>query len=96
MIFLVKFSQYSADLPSGGWLAVGMRINTNIASMMAQRTLSGNRQTLDKSTERLSSGSRINRAADDAAGLAIGDTMRADIRSLRQAHRNANDGISSF
>ena len=71
-----------------------VRILNNIASINAQRILGDNNQLLAKSVERVSSGIRINRAADDAAGLAISEGLRSDVRSLRQAVRNANDGIS--
>jgi flagellin len=73
---------------------MGLRINTNVPSLTAQRNLRTNRSSLDKNLERLSSGSRINRAGDDAAGLAISETLRAQIRGISQAERNAQDGIS--
>lgn len=73
---------------------MGLRINTNIQAMAAQRSLDINHRAQEQSLERLSSGNRINRSGDDAAGLAITDRMRASIRSLAQAGRNANDGIS--
>lgn len=73
---------------------MGFRIVTNTAAINAQRTLTHNRRMLDKSFEKLSSGSRINRAGDDAAGLAISENLIATIRGLRQAKRNAQDGIS--
>lgn len=73
---------------------MGLRINTNIQSLLAQRSLRINKDCQDRSMERLSSGSRINRAADDAAGLAISEKLKADIRCIKQATRNANDGIS--
>lgn len=73
---------------------MGLRINTNIASLNSQRHLRFTRQNLDKSIERLSSGSRINRAGDDAAGLAISENLKAQIRGLQQAERNAQDGVS--
>lgn len=73
---------------------MGLRINTNIQALAAQRALGSNRQAQEQSLERLSSGSRINRAGDDAAGLAISDQIRANTRSLAQAGRNAQDGIS--
>jgi flagellin len=73
---------------------MGLRINTNTASLNAQRNLYGTKINLDKSLERLSSGFRINRAGDDAAGLAISENLRAQIRGLKQASRNAQDGIS--
>lgn len=69
-------------------------INSNIASINAQRQLSSSGMALDRATERLSSGSRINSAKDDAAGLAIGNRMTSQIRGLDQAVRNANDGVS--
>ncbi len=73
---------------------MGLRVNTNTASINAQRNLSNSTGNLQKSLQRLSSGLRITRAADDAAGLAISEGFRADIRSISQAKRNANDGIS--
>lgn len=73
---------------------MGLRISTNVQSIAAQRNLSVNTNNQKSSLERLASGSRINRAADDAAGLAISEKMRGQIRSVRQDVRNANDGIS--
>ena len=73
---------------------MGLRINTNTASLNSQRVLWNTKLGLDKSMEKLSSGYRINRAGDDAAGLAISENLRAQIRGLKQAARNANDGIS--
>jgi len=73
---------------------MGLRINTNVQSLAAQRNLGLNSAGQKNSLEKLASGSRIVRAADDAAGLAISEKMRASIRSIRQATRNANDGIS--
>lgn len=73
---------------------MGLRVNTNIASLMAQRSLGATKHELDKHLNRLSSGSRINSAGDDAAGLAISENLRAQIRGLKQAKRNAQDGIS--
>jgi len=73
---------------------MGLRINTNTASLNAQRNLMGSKLGLDKSLERLSSGYRINRAGDDAAGLAISENLKAQIRGLKQASRNAQDGVS--
>ena len=73
---------------------MGLRVDSNIASINAQRNLIGTTDRLQKSLQRLSSGLRITRAADDAAGLAISESFRAEIRSLQQAQRNANDGIS--
>ena len=71
-----------------------MRINTNVAALSAHRNLSKTGVGLNKSIERLSSGLRINRAGDDAAGLVISEKLRAESSSLRQAARNAQDGIS--
>ena len=73
---------------------MAIRIFNNIASTNAQRILGVNNTRLAQSIERISSGIRINRGADDAAGLAISEGLRSDIRALRQATRNANDGIS--
>lgn len=73
---------------------MGLRINTNVPALIAQRNLSRNRASLDTTLERLSSGSRINHAGDDAAGLAISESLRAQIRGLAQAERNSQDGIS--
>ncbi len=73
---------------------MGLRVNTNISSINAQRNLVSTTERLGKSLQRLSSGLRITRAADDAAGLAISESFRAEVRSLIQAERNANDGIS--
>src|SRR5690606_32782744 len=75
----------------GGW---NMRIANNIMAMNAHRQLMINQGGAAKSIEKLSSGLRINRAGDDAAGLAISEKMRGQIRGLRQAMRNAQDGIS--
>ena len=73
---------------------MSLAIYTNNFSITAQNNLNNNRSMLQTSIERLSSGLRINHASDDAAGLAIGTQMNADILSLGQATRNANDGIS--
>lgn len=73
---------------------MGLRVNSNISSINAQRNLVNTTNRLQKSLQRLSSGLRITRAADDAAGLAISENFRAEVRSLSQAQRNANDGIS--
>ncbi len=72
---------------------MGFRINTNIGAMNAHRNAQMTNLNLDKSLERLSSGLRINRAADDASGMAIADSLRAQAQGLGQAIRNANDGI---
>ena len=71
-----------------------MRINTNIMALNAQNKLSVNQRNVESSIQKLSSGLRINGAADDAAGLAISEKMRAQIRGLSQAESNAQDGIS--
>ncbi len=71
-----------------------MRINNNVMALNAHRQLSINQSNASKSMEKLSSGFRINRAGDDAAGLAISEKMRGQIRGLKQASRNAQDGIS--
>lgn len=71
-----------------------MRVSTNIAAINAQRNLVSSQANMKDSFAKLSSGSRINKAADDAAGLAISENLRGQIRSARQANRNANDGIS--
>jgi flagellin len=73
---------------------MAMRIFNNIASLNAQRILGVNNDRLAQSVERISSGIRINRGSDDAAGLAISEALRSDIRAMRQAVRNSNDGIS--
>jgi len=73
---------------------MGLRIATNTTSINALRQMSVTRGSLDGSLERLASGSRINRSGDDAAGLAISENLRANIRGVRQAKRNAQDGIS--
>jgi flagellin len=73
---------------------MGVVINTNISSISASRILSRNRDEMEQAMERLSSGKRINSSADDATGMAVAAKMRADVRSLDQAVRNANDGLS--
>jgi len=73
---------------------MGLRINTNVQSLIAQRNLGISNMKQQGSLEKISSGTRIAKAADDSAGLAIASKMTADIRSLRQDNRNANDGIS--
>ncbi len=73
---------------------MGLRIATNVSSLTSQRHLINPRRLLDRSLERLSSGYRINKAGDDAAGLAISEKLRAKTRGLIQAQRNASDGIS--
>ena len=69
-------------------------INTNVNALFAQTSLRVNDRKLSSAMEQLSSGSRVNSAKDDAAGIAISSTMTAQIRGLGQAVRNANDGIS--
>ncbi len=73
---------------------MALSINTNVASLNAQRNLGASQSNLGTAMQRLSSGLRINSAKDDAAGLAISDRMTSQIRGLNQAVRNANDGIS--
>jgi flagellin len=73
---------------------MGLRINTNVSSLNAQRNLGQTKNAQQKVLEQLSSGSRINRAGDDAAGLAISENLKAQIRGLKQAERNAQDGVS--
>ena len=71
-----------------------LSVNTNIASLTAQRSLLNSQSALETAFERLSTGKRINSAVDDAAGLAIGQTLASKVSGLNQAIRNANDGIS--
>lgn len=73
---------------------MSLRIATNIQSLAAQRHLGINKHHQEQSLEKLASGTRISRAGDDAAGLAISEKLKAQIRSMSQAIRNANDGIS--
>ena len=73
---------------------MGLRINTNVSSLNAQRNLGTTKLAQNKVLEQLSSGQRINRAGDDAAGLAISENLKAQIRGLGQAERNAQDGVS--
>jgi flagellin len=73
---------------------MGLRINTNVTSLAAQRTLGQNNEEQQQALGKLSSGSRIVKASDDAAGLAISEKLKAQVRGLNQAERNANDGIS--
>lgn len=73
---------------------MGMRIATNVASLNAQRSMSTNSKEMQKNMAQVSTGSRITKAGDDAAGLAISENLKSQIRSLGQASRNANDGIS--
>jgi flagellin len=73
---------------------MGMRVSTNIASINAQRNMMGAQREIQKSFAQLSSGSRITKASDDAAGLSISEGLKSQTRSISQAQRNANDGIS--
>jgi len=73
---------------------MGLRISTNVASINAQKTMGYNTREMQKSMAQLSTGSRITKAGDDAAGLAISENLKSTIRSYGQASRNANDGIS--
>lgn len=73
---------------------MGMRITTNVSSLAAQRSLAGSQREISKSYAQLSSGSRITKAADDAAGLSISENFKSHIRGAGQAQRNANDAIS--
>ncbi|MFN3696156.1 MAG: flagellin [Pseudobdellovibrio sp.] len=73
---------------------MGLRIGTNVTALNAQKSLWANRNNMDRAMARLSSGNRINKASDDAAGLAISENMKAQMRGLKQANRNAQDGIS--
>ena len=73
---------------------MGISIRTNVSSLNAQRNLSSTQLQLDSSLSKLSSGYRITKAGDDAAGLAISEKLRAQVNGLNQAARNANDGIS--
>lgn len=71
-----------------------LSVRTNVASLNAQKNMINTQKLLDKSLQRLSSGFRINNSSDDPAGLAVSENMKAQIRTLQQAERNANDGIS--
>ncbi len=73
---------------------MGMRISTNISALRAQQALGQTKYALDKSFEKLSSGSRINKASDDVSGLSISENMKSNMRGLKQSNRNAQDGIS--
>ena len=73
---------------------MGLRIATNVQSLAAQRSLATNKAAQNSALEHLASGNRINKSGDDAAGLAISEKLKANIRSMKQATRNANDGIS--
>src|SRR5690606_2232136 len=73
---------------------MGLRINTNIASQAVQKNLKSVDHSQSQEFEKLASGKRINKSADDAAGLAIAKKMESEIRGMKVAQRNANDGIS--
>lgn len=73
---------------------MGLRITTNLPSMSAQRAMGGSSREINKSFSQLATGSRITKAADDAAGLSISETLKSTVRGYTQAQRNANDGIS--
>ena len=73
---------------------MGLRINTNVPSLSAQRSLGINTRNLNDNLRKLSSGERITKAGDDAAGLAISENLKAQIRGMRQAKRNAGDAVS--
>src|SRR5690554_4765849 len=73
---------------------MGFRINTNVSSIAAQRSLSNTTRDSQETLAKMSSGTRITKASDDAAGLAISEKLKSQIRSSQQANRNANDGIS--
>jgi len=73
---------------------MGLRIGTNVTALNAQKALWGTKNRMDTAMSRLASGNRINKASDDAAGLAISENMKAQMRGLKQANRNAQDGIS--
>jgi flagellin len=73
---------------------MGLRIQTNVPALTAQKNLAISTDSVTSSMEKMSSGYRINKAADDAAGLAISEKLKADVRGMNMAKRNANDGIS--
>lgn len=73
---------------------MGLRVSTNLPSISAQRSMAGSQREIQKSFAQLSTGSRITKAADDAAGLSISETLKSQIRGYQQAQRNANDGMS--
>ncbi len=91
LAFLILRTRMSAYKNQGGYK---MRINHNITALNAYRNLTATNDKINESLERLSSGYRINRAADDAAGLAISEKMRAQIRGLDMAKKNSQDAIS--
>lgn len=73
---------------------MGLRISTNVSALKAQQSLLQSKKASDSVFEKLSSGSRINKASDDASGLALSESFKSNIRGLKQANRNAQDGIS--
>ena len=73
---------------------MGMRVSTNITALKSQQALGGTKRSMDQAMARLSSGSRINKASDDAVGLAISENFKSQLRGIKQANRNAQDGIS--
>lgn len=73
---------------------MGLRVSTNVSSINAQRSMAGSQRDIQKSLAQLSSGSRITKSSDDAAGLSISENLKSTIRSFNQAQRNANDGTS--
>src|ERR1700733_11490170 len=73
---------------------MGLRVSTNVPSLVVQRNLENNGQDTNRALARLSSGQRIVNAGDDAAGIAISQKLEGQVRGMRQAQRNANDGIS--
>lgn len=73
---------------------MGMRVSTNVIALKTQQALNGTKRNMDAAMNRLSTGSRINKASDDAVGLAISENFKSQIRGLKQANRNAQDGIS--
>src|SRR3954464_5504856 len=77
-----------------GGSVMGMRVTTNLASINAQRNLVQSQREIQNSYAQLSSGSRINKSADDAAGLAISEKLKSTIRGYRAAQRNASDAVS--
>jgi len=93
-LFLLTCSVAEQEDATQGVQIMGLRIKSNVESITAQRQLGNNRAEMTDSLEKLSSGLRINKSADDAAGLAISESMRARIRGLAQAKRNASDGVS--
>lgn len=73
---------------------MGLRVNTNVVSLITQKTLRKNQREVEKNIERIATGKRINRGMDDSAGMAIASKLESEVASLRQASRNANQGIA--